>query len=534
MELIILLIVIYFVWRHFKKKKARQNENHRASGQPHVRSASSAAPSGTDTNRSAGTDSDLSPEFKQKFKGCPLYTPQRFTGENRRITTIVEDEISKKEKKQFADRFGTDTPQYAFACAKSYYDRYLAKYHDKNLNIGISSAKGITLWLDTAVALARYYQIGFGCERDPQAALNLMLPVETFCSEQTKSVSASIQKDEDVNDTFVKMADVWLSLAECYACIGKKKESEKYYRMSLAMAKVHHEGVWGDGYFAMKVLNSAIGGFPVPANADLAGELALKLIQQNKVQGAYALREYYTLREMDYQEIGQSYQDDFAIYLKEGRKNGSGYAAYKLGECYLYGKGTGQNVEMGLSLLYEASNAKNLNAAMAISLYLEDFNPYSYRDEHGKKISSSASSAFYDVREMWEERVDHMAEDTAELAFFQKVIDGCAGAEDVIGPRLKPAAFQMDEDAAEKAGDSVREDASAGFFAFPYLLTDDLGRQWILDHETAEEARYVLNKSFDQPAQLDVADSLVDGTAYLKRADMAGGRAVYRGRTFRW
>ena len=66
-----------------------------------------------------------------------------------------------------------------------------------------------------------------------------------------------------------------------------------------------------------------MGGFPVPANADLAGELALKLIQQNKVQGAYALREYYTLREMDYQEIGQSYQDDFAIYLKEGRKMGA-------------------------------------------------------------------------------------------------------------------------------------------------------------------------------------------------------------------
>lgn len=64
MELIILLIVIYFVWRHFKKKKARQNENSRASGQPHVRSASGAAPSGTDTNRSAGTDSGLSPEFK--------------------------------------------------------------------------------------------------------------------------------------------------------------------------------------------------------------------------------------------------------------------------------------------------------------------------------------------------------------------------------------------------------------------------------------------------------------------------------------
>ena len=68
---------------------------------------------------------------------------------------------------------------------------------------------------------------------------------------------------------------------------------------------------------------------------------------------------------------------------------------------------------------------------------------------------------------MWEERVDHMAEDTAELAFFQKVIDGCAGAEDVIGPRLKPAVFQMDECAAEEDGDSVREDASGRLLCLP-------------------------------------------------------------------
>lgn len=251
MELIILLIIIFFVWRHFKKKKANKQE-----GQTSRQSATQGTPSSAQsgTNQRVGAASNLSSEFKQKFQGCPLYTPKRFTGEDGRISVLTEEKLSGKEKKQFADRFGIGTPEYAFACAKSYYDDYLAKYQNGKLNIGTSTAESITLWFDTAVTLARYYQSGFGCEQNAQAALNLILPVEKFCSEQSESVSASIEKDENVNTAFVHMANVWLSLAECYACIGNEKESNKYYRMALALGKVHGEGSVGQSLFERKVL----------------------------------------------------------------------------------------------------------------------------------------------------------------------------------------------------------------------------------------------------------------------------------------
>lgn len=529
MKFIIILILIFLVWRHFKKKKQNTTGNQPASPSSATKSSDSAQERAVEQH---GNISNSSSDLKQKFQGCPIYTPQRFTGENNRITILVDEKLSGKEKKKLAEQFGACTPEYVYACAKSYYDMYLNKYQNGKLNIGLNTAKDITLWFDTAVCLARYLQIGFGCTQDAQAALDLILPVAKFGEEQGESVDSSIENDEDVNGAFVHLSEVWLSLAECYACVGKKKESEKYYRMSLATAKIHGEGsVWGEGYFITKVLNSAMGGFPIPANVEIVSELALKMIQQNKVQGAYALREYYALCEMDYQNLGQSYQKDFSIYLKAGKKNGSAYAAYKLGECCLYGKGTEQNVELGLSLLHDASYAKSLNATMVIDLYLENFNTDSYRDEHGKKLSSSANSAFYEVRDMWDERVDNMAEDTAELIFFQNVIDGCAGAEDVIGPRVKPPILQNiadDEEIPES------ESSDTLIHQMPHFITDDSGREWEFDSYIGEGVRYRISAPYAESMGMKIGDSLNDGTVLIEQRHISGRTATLFSITFHW
>lgn len=527
MDFIIILIVIFLVWRYFKKKKTNAAGNQTTSPINETKSSGSTR---AEAVQQQGNTSTISSDLKQKFQGCPIYTPQRFTGENNRITVLVDEKLSGKEK-TLAEKFGAGTPEYVFACAKSYYDEYLAKYKNGKLNIGLNTAPNITLWFDTAVCLARYLQTGFGCVQDAQAALEVILPVEKFGGEQSKSVAASISRDEEVNKTFVHLSEVYLSLAECYACVGKIKESEKYYRMSLAMAKIHGEGVWGAGYFEMKVLNSAMGGFPVPANVDIVSELALKLIQQNKVQGAYALREFYTLREMDYKNIGQSYQKDFSIYLKEGRENGSAYAAYKLGECCLYGKGTEQNVELGLSLLHDASYAKNLNATMVINMYLEDFNTYSYRDANGKKLSSSASSAFYRAREMWEERVDNMAEDTKELTVIQKVIDGCAGAEDIIGPRLKPTVFP-NVDTKEEIPKAESDDTP--IHRMPHIITDDSGREWEFDSYIGDAVRYKISAAYAESMGMKTGDALNDGTVLIEQRHISGRTAALFSNTFHW
>ncbi len=69
-------------------------------------------------------------------------------------------------------------------------------------------------------------------------------------------------------------------------------------------------------------------------------------------------------------------------------------------------------------------------------------------------------------------------------------------------------------------------------FQFPYLIYDDLGRQWTFDWGNGQEARYTLDAVEDQKA--DLQDSLSGGVAYLKSSDMAGGRASCWGRTFHW
>ena len=61
---------------------------------------------------------------------------------------------------------------------------------------------------------------------------------------------------------------------------------------------------------------------------------------------------------------------------------------------------------------------------------------------------------------------------------------------------------------------------------------DEWNRQRILDWNNGEEASYTLDSNYEQKAE--VMDSLSDGVAYLKKADMLGGLATYRGRAFCW
>lgn len=91
----------------------------------------------------------------------------------------------------------------------------------------------------------------------------------------------------------------------------------------------------------------------------------------------------------------------------------------------------------------------------------------------------------------------------------------------------KKAVVQTQADEVEEA---YEEEPAA--FDFPYLIMDDWNRQWSLDWNNGEEARYTLDPNYEQ--KTDVMDSLSDGVAYLKKADMLSGLATYRGRTFCW
>lgn len=506
MDLIILLLIIFLVWRHFKKKKARKQEAAKVSAANTAPASSSRSVSGTvsgsvsrpeNSSASHGGNPHVSApasggsDIRLKFNGFPIYTPRPFAMNPGRGGAVPESALPSNDDKLLKGRHETTRPDYAFACAKKFYEKYLAKAQAGKLNISAGTAPTIRLWFDTARLLARYYQMGLGCEPDPQAALDLMLPVEQYGTQQSNRED-SLPNTDEVIAVFAGIAENLLSLAECYACMGRERESEKYYRMAMAASRA---AKYPD-ILEQKILKSAMGGFPIPANPTIAGELALKLIQKNRVFAAYAMMEIKDLQAMDYKKIGVSYEQDFQVYLEAGRKTGSVYAAYKLGGCYLYGKGVSQNVELGLSLLHDASFGGNLNATEEVHDYLEAFDEAEYKKATGKKLSFDESSAANDTEYTWYERLEHMEENTQILAAIQKVIDGHDGAEELIGKRIRPEAFPTLSEDLDADTDTEEENGAGAAFGqgsqaakepenefdlsrIPFIVYDDSNRRWM-------------------------------------------------------
>lgn len=526
MKTIILLIIIFFVWRHFKKKKANKAER-QTSSQSTAKSASgSSAAASKSTSASAPKNAGPSASSAElHFDGFPIYTPEIRKLGPCRGTPVSESDLPKNNFDLYTCKGGNDNPDYDFACARKFFNKYTEKWKTGKFDINPGTAIDVKDWLRIGVRLARYYETGWGCDQDPRAALAVLQDLEKYMTRQA-SIESNHAETEEETEAFCAGAEAYLALGECYACLGQTRESEKYYRMAMASSRMFKY----PEVFERKILNSALGGFPVPANPTLAAELALKLVQQNKAYAGYTVLEARDLQDMDYQKIGQSPEQDFQVYLAAGRKNGSGYAAYKLGECYLYGIGTEQDVHRGLSLLHDASYSNSLNATTVLRDYLGDLNLTSYRDENGKKLSSSAYSEASDVQSLWDDRADDMEEDSRILSLVHSVIDQHGGAENLLGKRAKPAASKAAE---PEDVEEIESDAASGeHFDFPYLITDDWGRRWTLDYSNGETARYTLDPEFDQKA--DMADSLSDGVVYLKKSDMASGQATYIGRTFHW
>ena len=431
MKPIILLIIIFFIWRHFKKKKANKAER-QASSQSTAKSASgSSAAASKSTPVSAPKNAGPSTSSAElHFDGFPIYTPEIRKLGPCRGTPVSESNLPKNNYDLYTCKGGNDNPDYDFACARKFFNKYTEKWKEGKFDINPGTAIDVKDWLRIGVPLARYYETGWGCDQDPRAALAVLQDLEKYMTRQT-SMGSNHAETEEETEAFCAGAEAYLALGECYACLGQTQESEKYYRMAMAFSRMFKY----PEIFERKILNSALGGFPVPANPTLAAELALKLVQQNKAYAGYTVLEARDLLEMDYQKIGQSPKQDFQVYLAAGRKNGSGYAAYKLGECYLYGIGTEQDVHRGLSLLHDASYSNSLNATTVLRDYLGDLSLTSYRDENGKKLSSSAYSKASDVQNLWDDRADDMEEDSHILSLVQSVIDQLGGAENLLGKR---------------------------------------------------------------------------------------------------
>ena len=318
MELIILLIIIFFIWRHFKKKKANKAER-QASSQSTAKSAS-ASSAAASKSAPASVQKNAAPSASSAelhFDGFPIYTPEIRKLGPCRGTPVSESNLPKNNFDLYTCKGGNDNPDYDFACARKFFNKYTEKWKEGKFDINPGTAIDVKDWLRIGVRLARYYETGWGCDQDPRAALAVLQDLEKYMTRQT-SMGSNHAETEEETEAFCAGAEAYLALGECYACLGQTRESEKYYRMAMASSRMFKYSE----IFERKILNSALGGFPVPANPTLAAELALKLVQQNKAYAGYTVLEARDLLEMDYQKIGQSPEQDFQVYLAAGRKNG--------------------------------------------------------------------------------------------------------------------------------------------------------------------------------------------------------------------
>ena len=111
MELIILLIIIFFIWRHFKKKKANKAER-QASSQSTAKSAS-ASSAAASKSAPASVQKNAAPSASSAelhFDGFPIYTPEIRKLGPCRGTPVSESNLPKNNFDLYTCKGGNDNP----------------------------------------------------------------------------------------------------------------------------------------------------------------------------------------------------------------------------------------------------------------------------------------------------------------------------------------------------------------------------------------------------------------------------------------
>ena len=132
MKPIILLIIIFFIWRHFKKKKANKAER-QASSQSTAKSAS-ASSAAASKSAPASVQKNAAPSASSAelhFDGFPIYTPEIRKLGPCRGTPVSESNLPKNNFDLYTCKGGNDNPDYDFACARKFFNKYTEKWKEQ-------------------------------------------------------------------------------------------------------------------------------------------------------------------------------------------------------------------------------------------------------------------------------------------------------------------------------------------------------------------------------------------------------------------
>lgn len=459
MELIILLIIIFFVWRHFKKKKANKAER-QAEYQ---------------TRMQAENDPTLGPVVPPKKSYL-------------RGKSVTENNFPKKMKDVYtgADNFGriktedTEDPDMAFACTKRAFESVSKDVANLITELGEDSR--CCRCLRWGVQLAGFYRDGYGCEPNAQAAIDILLKIDplwvrilAYIEQMLKAHRLSEEQLKYANQIISLKVDAWRSLADCYVIIGQGPVADEFYRRTYNQANAYGN----PDYVREEIIRHAMGdygdysaAYPHPMRYAVATELALSMAGQNKPMGGHFLMALVGLRKLDVEALGHSWETDFRIYSNAE----DSYSLYRTGLALLYGLGTEQNVKAGLTRLTQAYEQGSVMAAHLLYKYYDGVLYSAQLDKNQKKLANSLCTD-------WSWKYERMKKDSGALEKIMSTgtIDEAAseyGAKYTQSKldRADTAAFASEDTQAGAA--STAGTGEFNLSSIPVIVYDDSNRQW--------------------------------------------------------
>lgn len=512
MDLIILLIIIFFVWRHIKKKKADRAEA-RAEYQ---------------TRMQVESDPTLGPVIapkKDRLRGKP----------------VTEDNFPKKMKDVYegAEHFGKirvedpEDPDMAFACTKRAFEKNSQDID--NITIELNEDSESSHCLRWGVRLAEFYRDGYGCEPDAQAAIDILSKIDplwvrltAYAKQRLQANRLSREQAEYANKIISLRAEAWGTLADCCAITGQGHLADEFYRQTYEMANLYGN----PDYVREQVIRHAMGdypgdyggyssAFPRPMRVSAAMELALSMAGQNKPMGGHFLMALVGIRNLDLDALGQSWETDFRIYSSAE----DSYSLYRTGLAMLYGLGTEQNVKVALARLVEAYEQGSVMAAHLLYEYYNGISESPRLDKAQKTLAENLSSD-------WARKYERMIRNSDAL----EKIKATGVADEAMrecASKYTPSKLDMeDEDVFVSAGETSQSAGDTRLSDLPNLITDDNGRDWEFERYVGEAREYRMREEYSP--DLDMKDALNNGTVLIEQRHIHGRTAVLFSRTFHW
>lgn len=411
MDLIILIIIIFLIVRAVKKKKKNKAESSADSGAQTSTAAESTADASAESADEAavpGVDVSAKDEAQVYITSILLRT------EEMRSTPPAKADIPD----YFEDRTETaifGAPDLAFACAKSVVEECQRK--EGSLVLSNDEKNMAYQYMQIGLKLAEYYRDGYGCDRDPEAGIQLLDRIIAFWQDQ---------KNAGYGGALSLFFNAHLVMADCYAALGDMRKANQFYRMSFAMAKVFENGKEN---VRIRVLEHVLGEYdfdrpqiPRPMSMEVATELSLSMMALGHSIGGHEMLVCTEFRDVDTGKIGKSWEQDLEVY----KEAGGIFSLYRLGRYMLYGLGVPQDVKKGLDLLVEAYLAGSYWAARQIQEYYYKLENYETFSDKAQKRQVKELSA------KWSRRADDLKRNTSAMDKIMSVSGVAQTAEEYV------------------------------------------------------------------------------------------------------